>query len=111
MGKKCNSHQWWNNVICWCECKNCHICEKDYIWNHTTCSCENGKYLACLMDDSAITRDKIIEEEAKTVTTNFNEKNALCKIKKFYILITFLLITIALLIAVSIYRYLIEYKA
>ena len=22
-----------------------HICEKDYIWNPATCSCESGKYL------------------------------------------------------------------
>ena len=21
-GTKCNSHQWWNNNRCWCECKN-----------------------------------------------------------------------------------------
>ena len=26
----------------------------------TTCSCENGKYLASIMDDSAITCDEII---------------------------------------------------
>ena len=30
------------------------ICEKDYVWNPGTCSCENGKYLASIMDDSAI---------------------------------------------------------
>ena len=47
----------------------------------------------------------------QTVTTNFNEKNAICKTKNFYILLDFLLITIALLIAVSIYCYLIRYKA
>ena len=39
----------------------------------------------------------------------FNEKKATCKIQNFYILLTFLLITIALLIAVSIYYCLIKY--
>ena len=43
-------------------------------------------------------------------TTNFNEINAICKIKNFYILLVFLLITIALLIAGSIYCYLIKNK-
>ena len=61
------------------------------------------------MHDSAITCHDIIEsydEEA-----NFNEKKATCKAKKFYIFIGFLLITTALLIAVSIYCYLIKYRA
>ena len=39
------------------------------------------------------------------------EKNAICKKKNLYILLAFLLITIALLIAVSIHCYLIKYKA
>ena len=26
------------------------ICEKDYVWNPATCSCENGKYLASILD-------------------------------------------------------------
>ena len=64
------------------------------------------------MDDSAITCDEIIElyeEETKTISTNFIAKT--CKTQKFYILLTFLLIIIALLIAVSIYCYLIKYRA
>ena len=59
--------------------------EKYYIWNHTTCSCENGKYLyygyihyANIMDDSVITCDAIIEE-TRTIRTNFNEKKVTCK--------------------------------
>ena len=55
--------------------------------------------------------DEIIEEETKTVTTNFDEKNAIYKTKNLYILLAFLLITIALLIAVSIYYYLTKCKA
>ena len=50
---------------CWCECKKCHVCEKDCIWNSATCSYENGKYLASVMDDSAITCDEIIESLMK----------------------------------------------
>ena len=28
-------------------------------WNPATCNCENGKYLASIMDDSVITCDEI----------------------------------------------------
>ena len=40
---------------------------------------------------------------------NFNEKNITCKTQSFFILPTFLLISITLLIAVSIYYYLTKY--
>ena len=50
-GRKCKSDQWWNNTKCWCVCKKRHVCGKDYTWNPPTCSCENGKYLASIMDD------------------------------------------------------------
>ena len=49
------------NNKCQCDCKNRHECEKDYAKNPATCSCENGKYLATIMDDSAITFDQIID--------------------------------------------------
>ena len=48
------------------------------------------------MDNSAV----MCDEETKTVPTNFNEKNITCKTQNFYILLAFLLIAIALLIAV-----------
>ena len=53
--------------------------------------------------------DEIIESHEEE--TNFNEKKqpAKCKISIFYL--HFLLITIVLLIAVSIYCYLIKYQA
>ena len=76
--------------------------------------CENGKYLASIMDDSAITCDEIIEsydEKTKTISTNFNQKKATCKTQNFYIPLVFLSTTKALLIAVSIYCYLIKYRA
>ena len=50
--------------------------------------------------------DEITDEKE----TNFNEKNIICKTQSFYIILTFLLITITLLIAVSIYCYLIKYQ-
>ena len=87
----------------------CHVCEKKYIWNPSTCNFENGKYLASIMDDSAITCDQIIEsydDETKTISTNFNVKKqpVKCKISIFYLHFY----TIALLIAVSINCFLIK---
>ena len=66
------------------------------------------------MDDSAIMRDEVIQsydKETKTVPTNFNEKKKICETQNCYILLAFLLSSIALLIAVSIYRYLKKYQA
>ena len=78
------------------------------------------------MDDSVIIYDEVIDvhpkpslkdaklspkdddDETKFIRTNFNEKKATCKTRNFYILLAFLLITIALLVAVSIYCYLIK---
>ena len=64
-------------------------------------------YLASIMDDLANMCDEIIESYAEE--TNFNEKEATYKMHNFYILLTFLLITITLLIIVSIYCNLIKY--
>ena len=66
--------------------------KKNYVWNPATCSCKNSKYLANIFDNSVITCDEIIDvdaeaksydEEIKAVTTNCNEKNAICKTKNF----------------------------
>ena len=108
-----------NDNRCRCECKKRHVSEKDYIWIRAKCTCKNRKYLASIMDDSTITCDEIIDakaksydEKTKTVPTNFNEKNKVdCKAQNFYVLLTFLLISITLLIAASIYCYLIKYRA
>ena len=54
---------------------------------------------------------RIIRWRNKNYLTNFNEKKATCKTQNFYILLAFLLITIALLIAVSIYCYLVKHWA
>ena len=63
--------------------------------------------LASIIGDSVITSDKIIEG-TKTVITNFHEKMGSVKYN-FYILLVFLSIAITLLIAVSIYCYLVKY--
>ena len=49
-GKKCNSNQWWNSDKCWSECKEHHIYEKEYVLSPATCGCQNGKYLASIID-------------------------------------------------------------
>ena len=64
------------------------------------------------MDDSVIMRDEVIESydaETKTISTNFNEKKATCKMPNLCILLSYLLITMALLIAVNISCYLIKH--
>ena len=110
--KKCNWDQCWNKNKSWCECKKRHVGEKDYIWNPATWSCENGKYLRSIMDDSAIMCDEeSYNKQRKTILTYFNEKKAVCKVENFYILLAFLLIIIALLIAFSIYCYLKKYSS
>ena len=64
------------------------------------------------MTIAVITCDEIIDaEETKPVTTNFNEKNTICKTKDLFILLSFLLIAVVLLIAVSNYCFLIKYKS
>ena len=65
-----------------------HICEKDYMWNSATCSCENSKYSPRIIDDSVIMCDEIIEE-TKTVTTNFNEKVQFVKQNIFIFYLSF----------------------
>ena len=109
--RECNSNQKWNNNKCWSKCKNPkkdHACEKDYIWNSATRSCKNGKYWAIIIDNSAITCDVIIEVTTTVPTGTVSTKGTSTS---FYVLLAFLLITIALLIAVSICCYLIKYKA
>ena len=53
-GRNCNSDKCWNSDKYRCECKKWLVCEKNYVWNPATCNCENGKYLAGIMDDSKI---------------------------------------------------------
>ena len=48
--------------------KNFIYVKKDYIWSLVTCSCKNGKYLACIIGDSVITCNEITDAgvEAKS---------------------------------------------
>ena len=68
--RKCNSGEWSNNDKCRCECKKLHVCEKDYVRNPSTCNCENEKYLANIMDNSAIMCDEAVKSYEEE--TNFN---------------------------------------
>ena len=78
--RKYKSNQKWHNDKYRCECKNLeerNTCEKDYIWNPATCSCENVEYLASATDDSMITCDEIKNQAANVVSTestNFHKK-------------------------------------
>ena len=112
-GRKHNSDWWWNNNKCHCGRKKRHVCEKDYVWDPSTCNCQNGNYLASIMDDSMVICDEVIDadtdveaksnNEAKSYDqTNFNGKKETCKLQGFYVLLTFLLITLVLLIAITI---------
>ena len=117
--RKYNSKQKLNHSKCSCVCKNTkknYVCENGN-WNLDTCTCKNGKYSGSIVSDSVIICDENIKvtktiptktvaakaTSTKSTETNFNKKKVACKIKKFYILPTFLLITISLLIIVSIY--------
>ena len=64
-------------------------CAKNYIWNPATCSCENGKYVASTIDDSVVMCNEIIEE-TKAIPKAFPASSSSTK---FYIVLTFLLIT------------------
>ena len=62
--------------------------EKDYVWNPNKCICENGKYLASIIDDLMIIWDEVIksyEKEIKIIPTSFNEEKATCKTHKLFV--------------------------
>ena len=65
------------------------------------------KYIGSIIYDSMIMCDEAINSEDKKV--NFNEKKSVFKIQNVYFLLDFLLITIALWIAVIINCYSIKY--
>ena len=59
------------------------MCEKDYIRNPASCSCENGKCLASIIYNSVVTCDEIIDADVESksydkqkeiIRKNFNEK-------------------------------------
>ena len=74
--RKYNSIQKWNNDKRWCECKNPgkhYAYKKDYIWNTSTCTCKNGKYLQSFIGDTVITSDEITDVARSEPTKNVNK--------------------------------------
>ena len=93
--------------VCLCVhvCVRVCVCEKvTSHWNPATCSCKNSKFVGRTNDDlvitcvklQRITEQKCFQPELLQFTTNSTSTN-------FYILLSFLLVTLALLIAVSIF--------
>ena len=72
-GRKYISNQWRNNGKCLRECKKYNICKNNYIWNPASCSSENCKYLANILDDSVIKCDEIIESQRRRNKTSSNK--------------------------------------
>ena len=52
-----------------------HVCEKDYVWNLATCNCGNGKYLASILDDSAIICDEVESYDEDEGIKSYDETN------------------------------------
>ena len=99
---KCCLNQKWNNEKCQCECKNSKkhcVCKKGYFWNPAACSCKNGKYARSIIGDSVDIGNEVLDTTKSSLTKTIPAK---CTLTNFYILLAFLLITIALLIAISI---------
>ena len=67
-------------------------------------SCKNGKYARSITDDSMITFDETIDTTKSTLTKSTSTKTVPTKntVKNLNILIAFILIVLALLIAVNI---------
>ena len=67
-----------------------------------------------MMDDSVLTIIKLyshMRKRQKLFQQIFMKKKATCKTQNFYVLLAFLLITLALFIALSIFCYLIRYQS
>ena len=71
----CNSNRKWNNKTCQCECKNYHMCEKDYSLNRMTCICESSKYLKSVADTPVTACDEIV-----VVTNNLSTKRQMLQV-------------------------------
>ena len=69
--------QKWDNDKFGCELKNSrkiYLCGIDYIWSPSTCTCENGKYLKCVIGDLIVTCDVIIEVKITAPKKTFSAK-------------------------------------
>ena len=100
-GRKWNLNQKWNNDKFRCECKNpkeSNVCKKKLYLESCYMCCENGKYLASA--ESIGTTNAVPTKTVQAKITSIN----------FYILLSYLLITIVLLTAISIYCCFIKYQ-
>ena len=70
------------------------MCEKDYIWNPRTCTCENDKYLEIIIDESVIMWDELIgviqSEPTKILPISLNYGKVTCHLDNFCILLSFI---------------------
>ena len=100
------------HISCECKCKfDGRKCNSNQKWNKGKCRCKYKKHHIC--DNSVITCDEILDKNAKSYDeeTKIISKNLICETKSFYILLAFSVITVSLLIAFSIYFWLIKYKS
>ena len=77
-GRKCNSNQNWNNNKCQSECKSLskhNLYIKDYIWNSSKYTYENGKCLENLIGDSVINCDEITMMTKTVLAKSISIKN------------------------------------
>ena len=92
--RKSNLNQNWNNDKSPCKHSKKHQCRKGYFPNPAKCGCKNGKSTST---KTVPTKVFLMESTSKATTVTKSTS------ARFYISIAFLLITIALLIAISIY--------
>ena len=83
------------------------LLKKNHVWNRDRCICQNGTYLGSIIDDSVITFNEIMEETKTVQTKTVSAKNTSTN---FHDLLTFLLITISLLITAIINSCFIKYR-
>ena len=68
---KCKSSQWWNNNKCRFEFKrNWFMSKRICLESVNSCICENGKYVASIMDDSAIIWDEVLKSYDEEIYSN-----------------------------------------
>ena len=99
------------HISCECKCKfDGRKCNSNQKWNKGKCRRKYKKHHIC--DNSVITCDEILDKNAKSYDeeTKIIPKNLICETKSFYILLAFSVL-LALLIAFSIYFWLIKYKS
>ena len=119
---KCNSNQKLQNDKCLLKCKNSKehcVCKNVYFWNPATSSCKNGKYARNIIGDSVVICDEIIDMTKPIPTKSTSIKNVSTKYMSikifltkrastnFYMLLAFSFVTTGILIAVSVYCYLV----